>query len=192
MISLISWSKIKCKNKNLDIVLWLIWISLVRFLSSVDPLQIFSCYKSLLTLKAHMISHTSVYLLMYFRFCNSKKTLSTQRAWMWFLLWMNFQVTLQAWSHQKCFSTLITFMQFLSSVDDHVSLKVSLLCETSRTDHMWTVSLQCGSSCESWTLFACQTLSTLITFIQFLSSVDVYVLLSLDDCLKLVPHWSHV
>ncbi len=53
-------------------------------------------------------------------------------------------------------------MQFLSSVDDHVSLKVSLLCET------LPALITCEQSLSSVdphvtleTLFACQTRSTL-------------------------------
>ncbi len=72
--------------------------------------------------------------------------------------------------------TLITFMQFLSSVDDHVNLEVSLLCETlpalitcerflsSVDDHViLKVSL------------VSETLPALITCERFLSSVDDHV-----------------
>jgi len=43
------------------------------------------------------------------------------------------------WSHSCGFSPVWIFMCLLR-VDEN----------SSRTDHMWTVSLQCGSSCEHW------------------------------------------
>ncbi len=52
--------------------------------------------------------------------------------------------------HTKCFSTLITLMRFLSSVDLHVTLE---------------------------TLFVCETLSTLSAGERFLSSVDHHMFL---------------
>ncbi len=60
----------------------------------------------------------------------------------------------------KCFSTLITFMRFLSSVDLHVTLEVMI----------------------------CESLPALITCERFLSSVDLHVTLRCDDCVKLFPH----
>ncbi len=64
---------------------------LMWFLSSVDPLvpfQISICNKSLLTLKAHIFSHTSVYLLMCFfrasvwsEICRDRVYWRTERTW---------------------------------------------------------------------------------------------------------------
>ncbi len=106
------------------------------------------------------------------------KTLSTQRAWMWFLLQMNFQVILQAWSHQKSFPTLITFMQFLSSVDIHVILKGWWLCETLPaliTCEQFLSSVDDHVTLKVW--WFCETLPALITCERFLSSVDPHVTL---------------
>jgi len=97
---------------------------------------------------------------------------------MWFLLRMNFQVTLQAWSPHKCFSTLITFMRFLSSVDLHVTLKSWWLCESLPaliTCERFLSSVYVHVSLE--TPFACQTRSTLRAGERFLISSFLWIFL---------------
>ncbi len=93
----------------------------------------------------------------------------------------------------KMFSHIDHIMQILSSVDDHVSLKVWWLCETLPaliTCEQFFTSVDVHVVLKGWGL--CETLPALITCEQFFTSVDIHVILKVDDSVKLFLHWSHV
>ncbi len=98
--------------------------------------------------------------------------------WMWLLLCMKFQVCSQVWSPQKCFAALITCVQFLSSVDVHVYLKMWWYCETLPaliTSERFLSSM--NSHVTLKTLFACRSLSTLSACERFLGSSFLQIFL---------------
>ncbi len=152
----------------------------VRFFSqcgSSRALSICTCNKSLLTLKAHIFSHTVCLFWCTFKFCRCEKLFPHKEhecgfsfewtfRWLfrleviknvfphwshscslspvWILMW-NSRLCLYVklfphWSHSYSFSPVWMIMWLL---------RCAVVWNSFCTDHICTVSLQCGSSCVS-------------------------------------------